>query len=266
MSRVLVCGAGSIGRRHIANLSALGATVTAWRKRSDQADALAREFGIIVYPDLIAAIADADAVVVATDTDRHMEPALAAARAGKALFIEKPVSHSSEGVDTLLALVRRNNLVVEVGCQLRAHPHLRELHDRIWSGEDGPVYVIRAAVGQRLDAWRPGSDYRRSYSADAARGGGALMDLIHEIDLALWLAGPVVGVKAVTAKLSDLAICADDVACLTLTARSGALAQIEMDMVSPVYRRSLEIVTRDAIYRHDDSTGLLRVDSQGTVA
>jgi predicted dehydrogenase len=267
MSRVLVCGAGSIGRRHIANLREFGATVTAWRSRADLGDALAHEFGITVHSDLASAVASADAVVVATDTDRHLEPALAAARAGKALFIEKPISHSREGIDGFAALVREKRLVVEIGCQLRAHPCLRELHDRVRSGKDGPVHVVRAAVGQRLDAWRPGTDYRQSYSADAARGGGALMDLIHEIDLVLWLAGPVAQVEAVTAKLSDLAIAADDVACLTLTMRSGALAQIEMDMLSPVYRRSVEVVSRDAVHRHDDMDGgLMRSDATGSTA
>jgi len=263
--RFLVCGAGSIGRRHIANLRRLGAIVTAWRSRAELRTALTQEFGIEVHADLATAIAGADAVVVATDTDRHIEPALAAARAGKALFIEKPLSHSRDGIDTLAALVREQKLVVEVGCQLRAHPCLRELHDRVRSGEDGPIHLLRAAVGQRLDAWRPDTDYRRSYSADASRGGGALMDLIHEIDLVLWLAGPVTQVEAVTAKLSDLAIAADDIACVTLTMRSGALAQIEMDMLSPVYRRSLEVVSRDAVYRHDDTGGgLVRSDVTST--
>src|SRR5262249_34308300 len=264
MSRVLVCGAGSIGRRHIANLHKLGATVSAWRSRADLGPALRQEFGIVVHKDLATAIAEVDAVVVATDTDKPLEPALAAARAGKALFIEKPVSHSNEGVDALALLAHQRNLVVEVGCQLRAHPCLRELRDRLGSGKDGPVHLLRAAVGQRLDAWRPGTDYPQSYSADPARGRGAVMDLIHEMDLVLWLAGPVARVEAVTAKLSDLAIRADDVACLTLTMRSGALAQLEMDMLSPAYRRSLEVISRDAVYRHDDASGgLVRTDAAG---
>ena len=265
--RVLVCGAGSIGRRHMANLRKLGATVTAWRSRTDLGEALAQEFGITVHSDLATAVSGADAVVIATETDRHIAPALAAARAGKALFIEKPVSHSREGIDALVALVREKQLVVEVGCQLRAHPCLRELHNRVRSGQDGPIHLLRAAVGQRLDAWRPGADYRQSYSADASRGGGALMDLIHEIDLVLWLAGPVAQVEAVTAKLSDLVIAGDDIACVTLTMRSGALAQIELDMLSPVFRRSVEVVSRDAVYRHDDmSGGLVRSDATGAAA
>jgi predicted dehydrogenase len=239
--------------------------VSAWRSRTDLGDELAREYGIAVRPDLAEAISEVDAVVVATDTDKHMPPALAAVRAGKALFLEKPVSHNRDGIDALVDAVKEKRVVVEVGCQLRAHPCLRELSGRLRSGEDGKVLFARAAVGQRLDAWRPDTDYRRCYSASRARGGGALMDLIHEIDLVLWLTGPVKSVAAATARVSDHEMDAEDLACLTLEGRAGHLAQIEMDMLSPVYRRTLEVVCERAVYRYDDVDGsLVRQDEAGS--
>jgi predicted dehydrogenase len=263
--RVVVCGAGSIGTRHINNLLGLGASVSAWRSRSERGPELAEALGIPVHQDLDAAIANSDAVVVATATNRHMHVAAAAARAGKALFIEKPLSHDLEGIAEFQRLAENRRLVVEVGCQLRAHPSLLALKNRLASGSDGPIYAVRAAVGQRLDLWRPGTDYRECYSADSSKGGGALLDLIHEIDLALWLTGPIARVSAELAQVADLAIEAEDIACLTMATQDGALVQLEMDMVSPVYRRTLEVICRNAVYRWDDMGGdLLRADAHGS--
>jgi predicted dehydrogenase len=261
--RVLVCGAGSIGRRHIGNLRRLGAEVSGWRSRTDAGEALARELGIRVHAGLGEAIEAADAVVVATATDRHLEPALAALRAGRALFLEKPVSHSLDGVPELAALAQGR--IVEVGCQLRAHPSLRVLAERLAAGADGPVLTFRGAVGQRLDTWRPGTDYRACYSVDASRGGGALFDLVHEIDLVHWLVGPVASVAARLDQAGGLELRAEDLANLILATADGATGLLQLDMLSPVYRRDFELVLRDAVWRWDYAAGTLARDAAGGV-
>jgi predicted dehydrogenase len=262
--RVLVCGLGSIGRRHVANLMALGAEVHLWRARPELAAAASAEFGLPVHGDLDDALAQVDAVVVATEPNRHMDIALRAADAGKSLFIEKPLAASFDGVADLADLTQRRGIPVEIGCQLRFHPNLVALSRHLASDADGPVLAFRFAVGQRLDEWRPGSDYRAGFSADRNRGGGALFELIHEIDLVQWLAGSVRAVEATLAQVSDLEIAADDLANLTLSLENGSVGQVQLDMLSPVYRRSLEIVTRRAIWRWDYVTGILeRQDAAG---
>lgn len=262
--RILVCGAGSIGRRHIANLQASGAAVHCWRERGDLADVLAAETGAVVHRELGAGLAAVDAVVVATATDRHLPVAMAAVRAGRHLFLEKPVAHVRDGVAELDAACRTAGLVVEIGCPFRAHPTLRALSDRLAAGMDGPVYTFRAVAGQRLDTWRPGTDWRAGFGADAARGGGALLELVHEIDLVHWLVGPVRAVSADLASVSDLRLAADDLANLVLSTAPGAVGQVQLDMLSPAPRRSLEIVCRDAVYCWALADGRLeRADASG---
>lgn len=98
---VLVVGAGSIGRRHIRNLVAAGVDVSAVRQRVTLSHELASEFGIRTSASLEDALhTKPDAVVVCNRTDQHLDTALAAARRGCHLYIEKPVSHSisSSGV------------------------------------------------------------------------------------------------------------------------------------------------------------------------
>lgn len=252
---VLVCGGGSIGRRHIRNLLQLGVNVIGWRERAENATEMAREFGIQTMFNLNEAIAAARAVVVATATDRHMEQALKVVRAGKPLFLEKPVSHSQDDVGELVALAE--GCAVEVGCQLRAHPTLVMLRDQLRLSTPDRVAGYRLVMGQRLDEWRPDSDYRQGYSADAARGGGALFDLVHQIDLALWLFGPVKQVAAMLDKRGRLAIAGDDFSSLMLRHADGTVGQIQLDMVSPAYRGGAEVVMLDDLYEWSLAEGSL---------
>jgi predicted dehydrogenase len=253
--RILVCGAGSIGRRHIANLKALGAEPMLWRARTDLVDKARAELAVTCHADRAALMDRADAVVVATAPDSHTEIAMEALSRGLPLFIEKPLAHSREGVARVMEMAREGGAPVEIGCQLRYHPALQAMAARLADRPDGPVLTFRACVGQRLDHWRPGTDHRASFSADAARGGGALFELVHELDLVRWILGPVSGVQANLATVGDLGIRADDLANLTLTLDSGGIGQVQIDMLSPIYRRDLEIVCRDAIWRFDYVTG-----------
>ena len=260
---VLVCGAGSIGMRHIINLISLGVKVLVWRNRPELVDTLANKLDVKVFLSIDEALMQADAVVIATATNTHLDLALKAAQMKKAIFIEKPISHTVVGVNNLAELVRNNSLVFEVGCQLRAHPNLIKLRKLIADSDYGPLYTYRAVVGQRLEDWRPDVDYRKSYSADLKRGGGALLDLIHEIDLIYWLTGPVQQVSACLAHVSDQEMSAEDLVNMTLINSNGAVGQIQLDMLSPSYRRGLDLVYRDAVFIWDYNSGTLICNKKG---
>ena len=253
--RVLVCGAGSIGQRHIKNLQNLNINVSAWRSRKGLVKELADQYKINVYTDLDYALEQVDAVVIATNTNTHIDIALKSIEQGKSVFIEKPIAKSFSEAILLINKISKNNIIIEIGFQLRAHPNLIKIYELTRQKLFGPLYTYRAVVGQRLDKWRPGTDYRKSYSASADNGGGALLDLIHEIDLINWLTGDIEKVYGNLSNVSNLEMSAEDLANLTLVNKNGAVGQIQMDMVSPEYRRSLELVFKDAIIYWDYPTG-----------
>ena len=261
--KVLVCGAGSIGRRHITNLISLGVDLYLWRSRTELSKKLSDEYNLSVFTSLDEAIMKVDAVIIATATNNHLEIAYAAVEHGKSIFIEKPISHSMNGLKKFVNFSNKKNLVVEVGFQLRAHPSLIKLSELISKGQFGPLYTFRAVVGHRLDLWRPETDYRQSYSSDSSQGGGALLDLIHEIDLINWLVGPVKSVKASLSQVSNLEMKAEDLVNLILANSNGAVGQVQMDMLSPVYRRSLELVFQDSILYWDYVSGVLEYRVKG---
>lgn len=244
--KVLVCGAGSIGRRHIENLLNLDVRVLVWRTQIELLKNLSKEFNVETFENLDIAIESADAVIVATATDQHIEIALKVLKAGKALFIEKPISNNWQSIDQLVELSK--NKIIEIGCQFRKHPNLIVLNEILRKKDSTNLLTYRFAMGQRLDAWRKDVDYKKGYSSDEKRGGGALFDLIHQIDIAIWFFGPVMSVNAVLSKRSELLISGDDITNILITHTNGLTGHIQLDMSSPVYRCEVEIMTDDSIF------------------
>jgi len=253
--KVLVCGAGSIGTRHISNLLNLGVDVSVWRKQKDLLDKITHDYPVHPCNELEKGIIAANAVVISTATDNHMSIATEALQAGRALFIEKPISNSWSGVENLLEIGK--DITVEIGCQLRAHPVLNTLAEILTKKNGDLPLTYRMVMGHRLDAWRPDQDYRQSYSAHSDRGGGALFDLIHQIDLALWFFGPVTSVTSVLSSISDLEIVGDDVANILMTHKCGVTGHIQLDMCSPVYRCEIEVVATESVYKWSNVDGTL---------
>ena len=254
--KVLIVGTGSVGRRHIENLLRLGTEVLTYSYRREPRSDPWRD-KVRVFDSLDAAFSAApDAVVVANRTDQHLDVALRGARDGRALFIEKPLSHSLQGVDELLRESEMRSLVVESGFMLRLHPNLVWLRQFLEAGELGEPFYCRACVGQYLPEWRPTEDYRASYSASATCG-GVIFDLIHELDLVAWLFGPIEAAQAMTARTKALEIESEAIAQIGLRSASGLVAQVHMDYVRPVYARTLEVVGSRGIVSWDYVQGTI---------
>ena len=242
--RIAILGSGSIGRRHARNLTALGQTDLV----IFDPDPAAR-----VAPDespgaLCVATLDEvwrsrpEAVLVTSPSHLHVPQALEAARRGCHLFIEKPLSHDWDGVDDLCGEVARRGLVSMVGCNMRFHPGPARLKGLLDEGAVGRVVAARLYTGSYLPDWRPGTDYRRSYSASAARGGGAILDLIHEIDLALWFFGSGTLVASATVPANSLGLEVEGLAEILIRHDSGVLSSVHLNFVQRDYQRECRIL------------------------
>lgn len=224
---ILLVGLGSIGQRHARNLRTLlgdRAEIGAVRQRG-RAQALTEDlqvvagadvqtqYGIRAWNDLEAALADhPDVVFITNPTSQHLPVALAAARQGCHLFIEKPLSDRMDGVDELLELIARQALVAGVGYQWRFHPGVRRLAAALEQGRLGPLTSVRMEAGEYLPGWHPYEDYRRSYAARRELGGGVILTQIHEIDLIHHLLGLPRRITATGGHLSRLEIDVEDTA------------------------------------------------------
>jgi predicted dehydrogenase len=264
---VLVIGTGSIGRRHIGNLLALGARVSTFSYRGPHSLDAGIRHQVTQFERWQDGLRSGiDAVVIANGTHQHVEVAVEAAQAGKHLFIEKPLGISLEQVERLLSIVAEQQLVVEAGFMLRFHPNLQWIRQHLHSLSLGEVMHLRAAVGQWLPDWRPGTDHRLGYGAFRASGGGVIFDLVHELDIVHWLMGPATDVTAMTRVVACLEIETEGIAQIGLQMATGALAQVHLDYVRPGYGRDMEIVCRHGVIRWDYVAGTVHVSRNGGLA
>lgn len=239
---LLIVGAGSIGRRYARLARALDLQeLLVFDRDAGRTRALAETTGARACRDLAEALDRApEAAIVATPPDDHVATATRAIRAGCDVLVEKPLAERIEPARRLVDAATVAGRGLFVVCNMRFHPGPATLKARL--AEVGVPWFARAHVGQWLPDMRPGADYRELYCAKAGTGGGVVLDAIHEIDYLVWLFGPVVAVTGTTARLSDLAIEAEDYAAITLRHASGVRSEIHLDYLQACKRRGCEIV------------------------
>jgi predicted dehydrogenase len=182
-----------------------------------------------------------EVTLITSPSHLHTLLALQAVASGSHLFIEKPVSHTLDQLDTLVRLADEKRLVTLVGCNMRFHPGPAQVRRWLEREAIGHVLSARLHTGSYLPRWRPHQDYRQSYSASPIWG-GAVLDCIHELDLALWLLGEARLVAAVTRPATSLGLATDGLAEILLEHASGAVSSVHLNFVQRQYRRGLQII------------------------
>lgn len=256
-NHLLVVGCGSIGQRHIRNLHSLGIPLAAFDPDQNRLRKVIDEHEVEGFPSLQAALAaNPVAVIVCTPPHLHTEIAQQALAADAHLFVEKPLSNTLDGLDSLLAEGERRQRTICIGYNLRFHPGLRRLRELLLDGTIGAPLVIRAEMGQYLPDWRPNDDYRRGYIATEATGGGIILDASHELDYVRWLGGEVKSAYCVSGHISDLEIATEDTAAITMRLTSGGIAEVHLDCIQHGYSRNCKIIGQDGTLYWDYNKGL----------
>lgn len=258
--RFLIAGLGSIGRRHLRNLQALGQrNIILFRtlRSTLPDDDLA---GLPVETDLQKALGSGpQAVIVSNPTALHLPVAIPAAEAGCHILLEKPISHSMEGVPALAQALQHGGGRLLVGYQFRFHPGLQRIERLLRDGAIGRPLSLHAHWGEYLPGWHPWEDYRQSYSARQDLGGGVVLTLSHTLDYALWLLGPVEALWAFTSRHSDLELQVEDSAEIGLQFTSGATGSIHLDYYQRPPAHYLEIIGSEGTLRWDNEDGAVHL-------
>jgi len=238
--KILVIGYGSIGKRHARNADRMAEAAVFDTNPQALLDR-EQEDGIRTFADLKTALKwNPDGVVIATPTHLHLPAALASVESGANVLIEKPISHSTEGVEAFLERAESLNRKVFVACNMRFHPAIRAIHKNL-DGIGRPLFA-RADYGNYLPNMRPNVDYRKLYAASRHQGGGVILDGIHELDYLIWLFGGVEEVLCNAARLGNLEIETEDYASILLRHQSGVASEIHLDYLRPFKLRGCEIV------------------------
>jgi predicted dehydrogenase len=264
IKRALLIGSGSIGRRHLQvireTLPQVLVTLLRQPNPPELEAALATQFDRVVSDFAAAINPKPDFAVIATPAPTHIARARALAEAGIPMLVEKPLADESSGCAELARICQAQRLPVLVGYTLRYHPGFLALSEQIGKGAIGRPFSVRAEVGQYLPDWRTGTDYRRSVSAQRALGGGALLELSHEIDLVRALFGMPVSVAASLDRLGDLEIDVEDTAELVLHHNRGGgsmVASIHLDLLQRPARRKFTVAGTEGTLELDFQSATL---------
>jgi predicted dehydrogenase len=251
----------------MANLRKLGVQrLAACDPDAERCASIASELGVEVFHDFSAGLNayKPDAAFICTPPVLHVPQALRAVRSGAHVFIEKPLSHVLEGVDELAREARSRSRIVQVGYNLRFHPGLSQLKKLVEDGALGRILWAYVEAGQYLPDWRPGQDYRQSYTARSNLGGGILLDGSHELDYMTWLLGKPAEVLCMASKVSALEVDVEDCADVVVRFASGAQAQVHLDFVQRGYARTCKLVGERGTALWDFTTREVRVFSADT--
>jgi predicted dehydrogenase len=252
-------GAGAIAHFHARAVaeSRGGRLVGVVSRRRSTAETFAREHGIGFASDDVQALLrqpGLDAVCITTPSALHLEPALAAIRAGKHLMIEKPIDSTVEGTDHILDEARKAGVRVGSIFQARFGDAARELKSAIDGDRFGRLVLASCYV-----KWHRAGEYYTGWKGRISEdGGGAVINqAIHGVDLLQWFAGMPVEVFAWTTRRVHRRIESEDTSVAALKFASGAFGTLEATTAAwPGFSRRIEICgeSGSAVMEDDDIT------------
>ncbi|MEU6994206.1 Gfo/Idh/MocA family oxidoreductase [Streptomyces sp. NPDC046465] len=262
-------GAGGIARAHLPGWLALGARVSLYTVDSS-AEKLAAEYAerghdVRAVDSLDHLLADAGAVDVCTPTATHRHLALAAVAAGRHVVCEKPLALTAHDAEEIAAAADAAGVRLHPAHVVRYFPAYAALRRAVVRGDLGDLAVLRFTRGGARPQWAP-------WFGDPAQSGGVILDLmVHDIDMARWLAGPVVRVHARTRGVEHATGAPPEVVTATavLTHASGAVSHIDglWGLPDQRFRTTFRVAGADGLLHHDSTAAPgFRITAQGVRA
>lgn len=244
--QILVLGAGSVGKRHLKNLAALGARGFAMDPRRDRLEEAAGEVTLVESFESLEEISDAwrdiDGVVVASPPAFHVDQCIAALEQGKPVLLEKPVSPTLASSRRLADICARPGAApLLLGYTYRWWEPLREFRRQIIDGAVGQPLNARFVMSAHLGDWHPWERYQDFFMASAALGGGALLDESHFVDLMLWFFGMPRSIYGRVEKISGLELDSDDNVDIVASYESGLRVYIHLDLYGRPHQKYVSV-------------------------
>ena len=254
MTKVLVAGYGSIGRRHVDNFLELkDIQLIVYTKRNDLQ--LLKKKGVKVSNSLAECLKENPNIgVITNETSLHIPIAIKLAKEGLDLFLEKPLSNSLKDVEKLRAIVKKKKLITQMGCNLRFHPCIKKIKSLIEQQKIGKIISAQVQCCSYLPDYHRWEDYRKSYAARKDLGGGVILTQIHEIDYMYWFFQEVENVISMSGKFSELDVTAEDYVSSLLKFKNKIIGELHMDCFQRPNFKSCKIRgTKGEIYWDSDN-------------
>lgn len=265
MKNIAVIGLGNIANRHRRNIRLLfpQAKIYAVPSSGRQVAETVSDCDEVVS-NIAYVIDQLDMAIVASPAPFHASHALSFIEAGIPVLIEKPVTASLDDGMQLLGAYQKNKTPVAVGYCLRYMPSAQALWQELNNGIIGKLLNADIAVGQYLPDWRV-KNYKKCVSAQKKLGGGALLELSHELDYTRWLLGELHVQYAVIRNSGTLEIDVEDLVDVMAVAKKNTVVNIHLDFLQrKAYRKCSFIGTNGRLEWDLIANCLVLHDASGT--
>lgn len=235
---IVLVGLGSIGKRHLANLSLLWPHARIYVVSASERLIPPAELG--GHPQLTldqAVQCQPLFAIIASPAHLHLVHAGVFSQAGIPVLVEKPLADQLEHALEFIERIGATAPLFSLGYCLRYLPSAQQVQQLLAANVIGPLYLVQATVGQHLSQWRKQPDYRHSVSAQQALGGGALLELSHELDYLLWLFGPLQVEYCHLRRQGELMLDVEESADLMLLNNAALVCQLHVDFLQQVPQR-----------------------------
>ncbi|BAS28180.1 Gfo/Idh/MocA family protein [Limnochorda pilosa] len=261
-----IIGMGWMGQLHAEVLHQLRSTRLAAIAEIDDArrQAMSARFGVQAYADYREMLADPeiDAVSICVRDLDHLAPVLAAAEAGKQIFLEKPIAATVEDSEAIVSAASRAGVKLMVGHLLRFDPKYRQMRDAVASGQLGDVIHLYARRNS------PRTEGPARYRGELPL---ALHVTVHDLDIILWMLRPHKPVSVYAESVEKLLapLGTEDSVFALIRFDTGAVAAVESSWVLPAGTPTkldyqMEVVgTEGASYLSGGYSGLALVSGTG---
>tara|TARA_R100000935_G_C2830523_1_gene164769 strand:+ start:715 stop:1683 length:969 start_codon:yes stop_codon:yes gene_type:complete len=244
MQKIAVIGLGNITTRHRKNLKTIYPNAVIYAMSASgripvdsisNADIIVNSISEIIShkPDM---------AIVASPATFHARHAVPLIEAGIPVLIEKPLAVEESDTVAIINAANKYQIPVAVGYCLRYLPSSNYIKTLLEEKLIGKLYNVFVNTGQYLPDWRPNKDYHDSVSASRHLGGGALLELSHEIDYIQWLLGPLKSQYAILQSSEELSLDVEDVVDILATNSEEVVVSIHLDFLQRQAHRKCRFI------------------------
>jgi predicted dehydrogenase len=265
--KILVFGTGSAATRHVKCLKKINKEnkVFIYSSSIARSKEFAKKNNISVEKNPFKNINIYSGIIIANANNKHFSIIKKLIKYKKNILCEKPIVTSIKELKYLQKNIKKLSLI-DTCYQLRTNACILKIKNLIYNNKENKLLHFRFYVGYRYDLWRPNNDYSKLRSAGNKISAGVIWELSHEIDLLRFLLGNKIQVGAFLTKVSNLNIKVPDLANIIIKLKNGVTGNVQLDMVSPVYRRGIELIFEKFILNFDYNKGIIKKTDKNNIS
>lgn len=243
MNRYAVIGMGSIAKRHLKNLRLIYPDADIYAVSSSGKNfRLPEDANALIGLDELIRLKPIYAII-ASPAPYHIDTAKLLLENNIPVLIEKPLASDSDDAAKFQEFYLSGKYPrVAIGYCLRFLPSALVVKGFLEKDGLGVVYNVNSSVGQFLPAWRSDKNYKDSVSAQKKLGGGALLELSHELDYLTWFFGSMELQHSCLRTTDELGLEVEEIANLVLTTTSGTYISVHLDFIQKSTQRKCELI------------------------